>query len=245
MPVTLCFDDAYEEVYTIGFPILREYGIRGTLGIITDEIGGSFEGYPIMNLEQIKELYNNGWEIASHSITHPFLTTLTDEEVINELLNSRNTLRGFGFKVNAFEVPYGNYDDRIYNLVKKYYYSCRPSIWGTNSIPVEDRYMLKSKWVRNDSSETIKTWIDDAIANDVWLIIMFHNIDKPEREYNISSEDLRSVSQHLAEQKIKVLNISEVLIPPSPLTSLIIPFALLFLIPLIKKKKNIKRKKTL
>lgn len=239
MKITLCFDDAYEEVHTIGFPILREYGIRGTLGIITDEIGGSFEGYPIMNLEQIKELYNNRWEIASHSISHPFLTTLTDEEAINELLNSRNTLRGFGFKVNAFVVPYGNYDNRIYNLVKKYYYSCRPSIWGTNSIPVEDKYMLKSKWVRNDSSETIKTWIDEAIANNTWLIIMLHNIDKPEREYNISSENLRAVSQYLTEQKIEVLNISEVLTPPSLKIPLIISFALLLLIAFIKKIRKI------
>ncbi len=237
MTVTLCFDDAYKEVYTIGFPILKEYGIRGTLGIITNEIGGSFEGYPLMNLSQITELHNNGWEIASHSVTHPYLTSLTDEEVINELMNSRNALRDFGFKVNAFVVPYGNYDDRIKNLVKKYYYSCRPSILGTNSIPVEDRYMLKSKWVMNDSFETIKIWIDDAIANDNWLIIMLHNIDKPEREYNISSENLREVSQYLTEQKIKVLNISEVLNPPSIVIPLIISSAILLLILVLRKFK--------
>ena len=237
MTVTLCFDDAYKEVYTIGFPILREYGIRGTLGIITNTIGSSFEGYPIMNLNQITEMYNSGWEIASHSVTHPYLTTLTDEEVINELMNSRDVLTEFGFNVNAFVVPYGNYDDRIRNLVKKDYYSCRPSIWGTNSIPVENRYKLESKWVRNESFETIKIWIDDAITNDRWLIIMLHNIDKPEREYNISSENLRAVSQYLTEQKIKVLNISEVLNPPSIVIPLIISSAILLLILLLRKFK--------
>ena len=236
MAVTLCFDDAYEEVYTIGFPILAEYGIRGTLGIITDEIGGSFEGYPIMDLNQIRELHNNGWEIASHSVTHPFLTTLTDEEVINEIVNSRNILRSFGFKVNAFVVPFGSYDDRIADLVSQYYYSCRPSIWGTNSIPVEYRYKLKSKWVRNESFETIKTWVDDATTNGTWLIIMLHNIDKPEREYNISSENLRSVSQYLAEQKIKVLNISEVLNPAIVIPLIIFPVLLILIVALRKFK---------
>ncbi len=216
MVVTLCFDDAYEEVYTIGFPILTGYGIRGTLGIITNEIGGSFEGYPIMNLNQMTEMYNSGWEIASHSVTHPSLTDLNDGAVTNELANSKNTLESFGFDVNAFIVPFGAYDDRISGLVSQYYYSCRPSIWGTNSIPVADRYWLKSKWVVNTTSlGEIISWIDDAKANNTWLIIMLHNIDRSEREYNISSENLSAISQYIAEQNINVLNISEVL-NPSP-----------------------------
>lgn len=237
MAVTLCFDDGYEEVHRIAFPLFAEYGITGTLGIITEAIGGSFEGYPTMSLPQIKELYDGGWETASHSATHPFLTSLTDEEIMNELVNSRGVLKNLGFGVNAFIVPYGDYDGRIHDLVARHYYSCRPSIWGENSIPVEDRHMLKSKWVMNDSFETIKSWIDDSIANNTWLIIMLHNIDKPEREYNISSENLSKMAEYLAMQEVDVLNISEILMPPKPIIPLILAFIPLLLIPLIKKYK--------
>ncbi len=241
MVVTLCFDDGYEEVHRIAFPILAQYNIKGTIGIIAGAIDNFYEGYPTMNLSQIIELYNNKWEIASHSVTHPFLTTLTDEEVIKELVDSRDILRGFGFNINVFVVPYGNYNNRIYELVSQYYYSCRPSIWGTNFIPPENKYMLKSKWVMNDSFETIKSWVDDSIANDTWLIIMFHHIDKPEREYNISSENLISLVEYLTNQEVSVLNISEVLSPPvisSPIINpLFLAFAFFALIPILGKFK--------
>lgn len=64
--IILRFDDAYESVYTIAFPLMQARGLVGVLGVISSYIGQV--GY--MNAAQIQELANAGWEIANHSHQH-------------------------------------------------------------------------------------------------------------------------------------------------------------------------------
>src|SRR3990167_7198792 len=44
MAGTVCvtFDDGYEDVYRHAFPVLKQFGIKATVFLITSEIGGSY-----------------------------------------------------------------------------------------------------------------------------------------------------------------------------------------------------------
>ncbi len=72
-PVVMTFDDGLESTYKIAYPIMKQYGIKGTVYVIPSLVGTS--GY--MTLNQLTELHDAGWTIASHTWDHQDLTTLT------------------------------------------------------------------------------------------------------------------------------------------------------------------------
>lgn len=109
-PFVLTFDDGYRDNYTKGFPIARKFGFTGTVFVVTDWING--DGY--LTLEQLKEMRQEGWQIESHTLSHPKLNELADEELGRELQESKRTLEGLlNYPVNYLAYPYGNYDNRV------------------------------------------------------------------------------------------------------------------------------------
>lgn len=113
------WDDGFESQYTEGFPIQSRYDIPSTIFVITDRIGG--EGY--LTLEQLEEMYDHGWEIASHLMTHPRLSELSPEEQETEIRGAKDWLIDHGFEADAeyFAYPFGDYDQSSYELIKEYH----------------------------------------------------------------------------------------------------------------------------
>ena len=66
--VTFVFDDGIVTNYTYSLPILKRRGQIATAGIVVTRMLSGNNDY--MNLEQVRELEQSGWEIASHSMTH-------------------------------------------------------------------------------------------------------------------------------------------------------------------------------
>lgn len=55
------FTDLNEQVYTICYPIMKDYGYTGTLALSLSQLPGT-EG--CMNLEQFRELIDAGWDVC-------------------------------------------------------------------------------------------------------------------------------------------------------------------------------------
>ena len=69
--IILSFDDGLEDFYYNAFPILKKYGIKATLNVITGFSDKSVESdYKCCSIEQIKEMVEYGIEIANHSNDH-------------------------------------------------------------------------------------------------------------------------------------------------------------------------------
>jgi len=67
--VTFSFDDGLSSVYEEAFPILKKHRQRATVGIVFSRVtSGRTSDY--MTKKQVMELQKNGWEIASHGLTH-------------------------------------------------------------------------------------------------------------------------------------------------------------------------------
>jgi len=66
--VSLTFDDGLAGAYDSAFPVLKKYGAPGVAGIITGRVDPANDDY--MTWDQIHELAEAGWEIASHSVNH-------------------------------------------------------------------------------------------------------------------------------------------------------------------------------
>lgn len=107
--VVLTFDDAYESVFEIAYPILKKYDIPFAIFICTSLIGK--KGY--LSKEQLYILSKeNLCTIGSHSKLHIKHRLLDDETVRNLLLESILELKkniGYDIKINYFAFPYGSH----------------------------------------------------------------------------------------------------------------------------------------
>ncbi len=127
-PFILTFDDGYRDNFLNMLPLARKYGFKGVLFLLGDfSAGGNFwdtgedvEANKLMTREQKKAFVDNGWEIGAHTLSHPDLTRLSDEDVLHELRESRARIElELQTKVVSFAYPFGAHDDRVKDLVRQ------------------------------------------------------------------------------------------------------------------------------
>ncbi len=208
--VSFTFDDGYENIFTAGIPILDEAGIKSTQAIITKK----FTDPLYMTKAQVQELAENGHEISSHTRTHPNLTTLTKAKATTEIVGSKSDLAALGITANSFMYPLGAYNDSIQAIVKNAGYAgARISDEGYNN-STSRSYQILSQNVNNDVSiETIKSWIDTAIANKTWVVLMFHQQAKlpntPENLYSNDPEILQQIVDYVQLKDVKTVTFGQ------------------------------------
>ena len=67
-----------------------------------------------MTWDQCRELDAIGWEIGSHTVSHPRLTTLDDQSLADELSRSKRTSElAMGVECRTIAYPYGDEDPRV------------------------------------------------------------------------------------------------------------------------------------
>lgn len=115
-PVLITFDDGYRDNYKNAYPILKKYGYSATIFVIT----GFMDVYPdYITWEQAKELDANGIEIESHTVSHKSMTELTNDQLREELVNSKKMLdERLGKDTRFIAYPTGTYNLHIAQLVK-------------------------------------------------------------------------------------------------------------------------------
>ena len=78
------------------------------------------EEYAAVTWDQLREMNAAGIEIGSHTVTHPILTNVDDEQLRYELVNSRSRLESeLGIPVTLFCYPNGSYDERVEAAVRQ------------------------------------------------------------------------------------------------------------------------------
>jgi peptidoglycan/xylan/chitin deacetylase (PgdA/CDA1 family) len=101
---------------------------------------------------EVRRLIAAGWEIDSHTLTHPDLTTLPATELRHQLVGSRAEIRRrFGQPADFFCYPYGHYDARVVAAVRAAGY--RAATTTDEGLAVgRDLYVLKR--IRVNGSDT-------------------------------------------------------------------------------------------
>ena len=114
-PIVLTFDDGYDNNYFELLPILREYGFKATVFMVTNNIGT--EGY--MTWDDLRILQNEGIEIASHTANHLPLTKVKPEKYDDEILLSKLLLEWNGIKTVFFlSYPNGQYNINLLQYLR-------------------------------------------------------------------------------------------------------------------------------
>lgn len=115
-PVVVTFDDGYRSHVTNALPVLRRLGWPGVLFLEVRNIGVEHG----LTDAQVRQLLAAGWELGSHTIDHPDLTTVDAATLAREVGASRRQLaRRFGVDVDFFCYPAGRYDETVIAAVER------------------------------------------------------------------------------------------------------------------------------
>ncbi len=125
--ITFSYDDGVTQDIRL-INLLNKYNLKCTFNLNSELLGkGSYwpcrdtriSHYKV-NKEQIREIYE-GHEVAVHTLTHPNLTTLSEEEIIHQVETDRLNLSELvGYEVVGMAYPCGgvNNDDRVAEIIK-------------------------------------------------------------------------------------------------------------------------------
>jgi peptidoglycan/xylan/chitin deacetylase (PgdA/CDA1 family) len=128
--LAVTFDDNYRSVLELAKPILDRHGFPGTLFVPTDWpedrrpmrwpgidgwLGTAHEPeMESLTWAELRELADAGWEIGSHTCSHPHLPTLDDAELARELGDSKARVeQQLGRPCTSIAYPYGDVDARV------------------------------------------------------------------------------------------------------------------------------------
>lgn len=128
--LAVTFDDAYRSVYDNARPVLESLGVPATVFVPTALVGSErpmawpgtdrwlgspYEGELMpMSWDELGELAELGWELGSHTRTHPRLPTIPAEALREELEGSRSDLeQRIGISCETIAYPYGDYDAAV------------------------------------------------------------------------------------------------------------------------------------
>ena len=125
MPIILWFDDSLLNTYQIVWPLLEDYGYKGTISVITGYIGNIWHeenqrSKRLMSIEQMKEMHTAGWDFQSHGVTHTKFTELSTEQAIFELIKSKQWMQtNLNITPCCFSLPHSKIAH--INLILKHY----------------------------------------------------------------------------------------------------------------------------
>jgi peptidoglycan/xylan/chitin deacetylase (PgdA/CDA1 family) len=130
--VVITFDDGFRNFYSSAFSILSDFGFVATVflptGLINDQ-RLQWKGADLMTWAEVRELQALGIRFGSHTVSHPELDRLDEEQIEREVGESKETLEDkLGVPVESFAYPYAFPENnpaltkRLSEILKKHSY---------------------------------------------------------------------------------------------------------------------------
>ncbi len=168
---TFVFDDGNDTDYLVAWKIFEEQGAVACSAITTDRLNTRNH----LNTAQVLALRDSGWEIMSHTVSHPNLRSLTAGQIEDEFSRSRTALESLGVSVHNIVYPYNKSNELVRRIARRYYRSGRG---GTNTVNRADAdpFDLRSFSYKHDLAK-MKQYIDQAYADGAWIIVYQHEVD--------------------------------------------------------------------
>ena len=144
--VVITFDDGNRDVAEQAFPIMQEFGFRGTVYLIANALNASTN----LSIDQLQPLIAAGWEIGSHSMTHADLVK-SGRSLNTEICQSKTRLEtALQVEIRSFAYPFGVATPYIENYVRDCGYASGAGLGTYNRHTIAGIYSFSRREVRGD-----------------------------------------------------------------------------------------------
>jgi peptidoglycan/xylan/chitin deacetylase (PgdA/CDA1 family) len=138
--IVLNFDDGYHSVYTRAFPFLSRLNIKAHVCITGESLFNPIREnkLPLMNIQNVATLYNQGWNFINHTMNHTALINTMDFVLENEIITPVTGFNKNNIKLDKdfFCLPEGKYDEESQRFLQKtgykYILSTSEGIWDSS-----------------------------------------------------------------------------------------------------------------
>lgn len=196
--ISYTFDDGCSNQFAIAIPMFNEFDFKLTLFTVT---GWS------PNWTNLRNAASAGHEVASHTVTHPYLNKITIEQQKTELKNSQDVINAHitGRKCITLAYPYCVPGDQA--LTAQYYIAARHCQGHIESSTPANFYQISSLICGNLGS--VKTTADfnqkfeNTLTSKGWCVLLIHGIDNDGGYSPLPSTTMRASLEYLNARKDK------------------------------------------
>ena len=213
--IVLRFDDGLQDFYTNAKPILDLYGFKATLAISTDH-ANSADGVAFMTWGTIQSLSAEGFEIASHSKSHPRMDHLSGSQLYAETVTSRNVIASHGIPPPiTFVYPFGIgfKNATVINALKSAGYDrAMVTLWSPYLLSPDNHYQVPC-YVQPSSMSYFQTAANNATAGKI-VIFAFHAISNNTSSYaRMNVTDFQNRMSWLASNGFTIKTMNQIHLP--------------------------------
>lgn len=158
-PVAITFDDGYADNYSEGYKILKEFDMKATFFIITNNTDA--DGY-YLSSDQLKEMKNAGMGIESHTSRHIEFPNIAREDkkaIIQEAIDALKDKVGVDSKFLCY--PVGRYDEETMEVAEEMGVKAAVTTEGGIATASDGLYSLKRIRMSPMNIEAFKSIFSD------------------------------------------------------------------------------------
>lgn len=210
--VVFSVDDGHHSVYKHVYPLLKPFRMPITLGLICNSISTGRASYQsgdrFLNRDEVQELIDSlNIEIASHTLSHPWLTRIDSAAAWKEISASKSYLESlFGLPVLTFVYPYGDVNERIIRMTRRAGYrlgrAVRP---GTPDFWTEPFRIPEVELRKEVPLAAIK---DHIRRNQVTVLLMHRIVPQPRVFTEWAVSDFARLVAWLARKNVRVTTLA-------------------------------------
>lgn len=168
----------------------------------------------LITWEELSVFAEQGHEIGSHTILHPYLAVLDSANIHYEFEKSREDILTHLGPEHTFsaEGPFGTENERVMEYAYELFPALRnrmPHPWldelnrSSSQDPTqsENEYVQWQRGALSDTPmETMKSWVDTSLEKEnIWLVLVFHGVDGIGWE-PLTEAELTEYFQYIAER---------------------------------------------
>jgi peptidoglycan-N-acetylglucosamine deacetylase len=199
--ICFTFDDEYPYQLSIAVPEFNKYNFKLTMFVITTPSWN-----PTANWTGLQSAVEEGHEVGSHTVTHPYLNKLTVDQEIAELRDSKATIEGHfpGYKCLTTAYPYCQKGrDTICN---KYYIAARACPGSIDpSTPTSLMYIssIICGSLGRNTTKAFKADFNNVAKTKGLLTYLSHGLDDDGSYSPLSSMVLKNTLNYLSYRRSK------------------------------------------
>lgn len=192
--VTHTFDDNEPNQMAVVVPMFNEFNYNITLFAPT----GSWIR---PNWSDLLEASSQGHEVASHTITHPHLNTMSDEEQLNELKAPHDEIMEKIPGQSALTLAYPFCERGNSEIDVQFYIAARGCSGQVERSTPNNMMNISSMVVGTEGSiqttDNLNSKVESAVSRNGWALFLIHGIDGDGGWSDVSSSEIRGHLEYM------------------------------------------------